>query len=34
MKCIMVGYLKYHSGNMYQMYDPVTNTIRNMQDVQ
>jgi len=32
-KCIMVGYSDDHSGDMYHMYDPVMNTVRNMQDV-
>jgi len=29
----MVGYLDDHSSDMYQMYDPVMNTVRNMWDV-
>ena len=32
-KCIMVGYSDEHSGDTYQMFDPMTNKVRNTCDV-
>jgi len=32
-RCIMVGYLDDHSSDTYRMYDPMMDTVQNMQDV-